>query len=80
MLNIKHFAKLETILIIQVNIKVLLIVYVIQNIVDLKRLNYNFIIKELAEEFEGQFTCLDENTEKYEPFQFEQKKNQYKNQ
>ena len=25
---------------------------------------YNFIIKELAEEFGGQFTCLGENTEK----------------
>ena len=26
--------------------------------------NYNFLIKELAEEFEGQFECLGENTEK----------------
>ena len=26
--------------------------------------NYHFIIKELAEEFEGQFECLGENTEK----------------
>ena len=25
---------------------------------------YHFIIKELAEEFEGQFTCFRENTEK----------------
>ena len=30
--------------------------------------NYNFIIKELAEEFEGQFECLGENTEKYITF------------
>ena len=27
--------------------------------------NYYFIIKELAEEFKKQFTCLGENTEKY---------------
>ena len=26
--------------------------------------NYHFIIKELAEEFKKQFTCLGENTEK----------------
>ena len=30
--------------------------------------DYNFIIKELAEEFEGQFECLGENTEKYITF------------
>ena len=29
---------------------------------------YQFIIKELAEEFEGQFECLGENTEKYITF------------
>ena len=29
---------------------------------------YYFIIKELAEEFEGQITCLGENTEKYITF------------
>ena len=27
--------------------------------------DYHFVIKELAEEFEKQFTCLGENTEKY---------------
>ena len=27
--------------------------------------DYHFIIKELAEEFEGEFECLGENTEKY---------------
>ena len=27
--------------------------------------DYDFIIKELAEEFEGEFECLGENTEKY---------------
>ena len=27
--------------------------------------DYHFIIKELAEEFKKQFTCLEENTEKY---------------
>ena len=30
--------------------------------------NYNFIIKEVAEEFEKQFTCLGEKTEKYITF------------
>ena len=30
--------------------------------------NYNFIIKELAEEVEGQLECLRENTEKYITF------------
>ena len=30
--------------------------------------DYHFIIKELAEEFEKQFTCLGENTEKYITF------------
>ena len=29
---------------------------------------YHFIIKELAEEFEGEFDCLGENTEKYITF------------
>ena len=30
--------------------------------------HYHFIIKELAEEFEGEFECLGENTEKYITF------------
>ena len=30
--------------------------------------DYHFIIKELAEEPEGQFTCLGENTEEYTTF------------
>ena len=30
--------------------------------------NYHFLIKELAEEFKGQFECLEENTEKYITF------------
>ena len=30
--------------------------------------DYHFIIKNLAEEFEGEFECLDENTEKYITF------------
>ena len=30
--------------------------------------DYLFIIKEQAEKFEGQFTCLEENTEKYITF------------
>ena len=30
--------------------------------------DYHFIIKELPEEFEGEFECLGENTEKYITF------------
>ena len=30
--------------------------------------DYHFIIKELANKFEGQFECLGENKEKYKPF------------
>ena len=30
--------------------------------------DYHFIIKELANEFEGQFECLGENKEKYKKF------------
>ena len=30
--------------------------------------DYNFIIKELANEFEGQFESLGENTDKYKSF------------
>ena len=30
--------------------------------------NYHFIIKELANESEGKFECLGENTEKYKTF------------
>ena len=33
--------------------------------------DYHFIIKELVEKFEGQFTCLGENTENTHSFQLE---------
>ena len=33
--------------------------------------DYNFIIRELAEEFKKQFTCLGKNSEKYIPLQFQ---------
>ena len=39
--------------------------------------NYHFIIKELAEEFEGQFECLGENTEKNITFSVPIKKELY---
>ena len=32
--------------------------------------DYHFIIKELPNEFDGQFECLGENTEKYKTFFF----------
>ena len=37
--------------------------------------DYHFIMKELAEEFEGQFECLWENAEKYITFSVPIKKN-----
>ena len=68
--------KLVIIVIIQGNIEVLSIAYVIENIVWLKKFlhflimngsnyDYHFIIKELAEEFKKQFTCLGENIENF---------------
>ena len=36
--------------------------------------DYHFIIKELAEEFEGEFECLGQNTEKYITFSLPIKK------
>ena len=36
--------------------------------------HYDFIIKELAEEFKGQFECLGENSEKYITFAVPSKK------
>ena len=36
--------------------------------------DYHFIIKELAEEFEGEFECSGENTEKYITFSVPMKK------
>ena len=36
--------------------------------------DYHFIIKNLVEELEKQFTCLAENTEKQNPLQFWQKR------
>ena len=41
--------------------------------------DYHFIIKELAEESEGEFECLDENTEKYITFSVSVKKKITKN-
>ena len=69
-LNIKHIVKLEIIVIMQGNIELLRIANAIKILVYLKQLLSlfimdHFIIKELAETFEQQFTCLGENTEKY---------------
>ena len=79
MLKIKNIIKLEIIVIILVNIEMLHIAYVILNKICLKKLllshyDYHFIIKELAEKFEGQCNCLGENTEQCITFQFQQKK------
>ena len=41
--------------------------------------DYHFIIKELAEEFEGEFECLGENTEKYITFSVPIKKDKCTN-
>ena len=58
------------------------LVYLIQDIVYLKKFHfhngsnchYHFVIKELTEEFEGGFSCLEENTEKYIIFSIRIKK------
>ena len=39
--------------------------------------DYHFIIKQLAEDFKGQFECLEENTEKYITFSVPIKKEHY---
>ena len=41
--------------------------------------DYHFVIKELANEFEGKFKCLGENTEKCKTFSVQIKKRNYKN-
>ena len=40
--------------------------------------DYHLIIKELANEFERQFECLGENTEKYKNFSRSNRKRSYK--
>ena len=73
MLQIKFIVKLGTIAIKQNNIEVLDIVYVINSIPkeipivfqNVSNYDYHFIKNVLAEEFEKQFSCLGENTEKY---------------
>ena len=73
MLKIKNIANSGAIVIIQVNIKVLHITYIIENIVWLKKFlhffamdqsnyDYHFVIKQLAKKFAEQFTCLGGNT------------------
>ena len=42
--------------------------------------DHYFIIKKLANEFEGKFECLGKNTEKYETFSSPPEKRSYKNQ
>ena len=56
-LKIKNIVKLETIAIIQLNIELVHITY-----------DHHCITEELAEELNGQFTCLEEKTEKYITF------------
>ena len=41
--------------------------------------DYHFIIKELVEKFERQFTCLGEKTEKYITFSVLMEKRSYQN-
>ena len=75
LLKIKIIKKLETIAILQVNTKVQHIAYVIEDLMCLMKIpvvfhngsnyDYQFIIKELTNEFDGQFECLGKNTEKY---------------
>ena len=71
MLSIKIIVKLGTIVIMQQNIKVLDIAYANYNNIpnenptaspNRSNYDYHFIIKELAEEFVKQLSCLGENT------------------
>ena len=64
--KIKATEKLETISIIQANIEVWDIAYVV--FYNGLNSDYHFIIKELAKQFEGKFESLEENSEKYKTF------------
>ena len=48
------------------NLEELLIIFVVFN--NGSTYDYHFISKQLAKEFEGQFECLEENSEKYITF------------
>ena len=86
MMTIKNIIRFETIVIILENTEVLLSVHDICNLrykipkqihVVLHNgstYDYHFIVKELAEEFEGESECLRENTEKYVTFSVQIKK------
>ena len=67
--KIKNIVKLEIIVIIQRNIKCKLKYSVHKKIPIVfhngSNYDYHFIIKELAEEFKKQFTCLEQNNENY---------------
>ena len=75
--NLSFIIKLEIIVIAPENLKVLLIMFAIEDTKYLKipivfhngsTYNYHFIIKQLAQDFKDQFECLQENTEKYITF------------
>ena len=79
MLKIENIVKLAIIAIIQGNIEVLHSIcnskYSVVGRTPIgfhngSKYDYHFIIKYLAEEFEKQFTCIGENTEKYITFFF----------
>ena len=36
--------------------------------INISSYDYHFVIKKLSKEFEGEFECLGENTEKYQTF------------
>ena len=38
--------------------------------INISNYDYHFVIKKLSKEFEGEFECLGENTEKYQTFSF----------
>ena len=76
-IHFNYIKKLEIIAIIQENSEALPIAFVIQDIKyreipviihNGSKYDYHFIIKELAEEFKGQFECFREKTEKYITF------------
>ena len=85
----KSFIKSKNIVILPINTEVLLTMFVIRRYKTPKEIpivfpngskfDYHFIIKELSEEFKGQFEQLGENTENYITFSVPIKKELEKN-
>ena len=71
-IHLNYTIKLEIIVITMENLAELLIIFATPKEIPVVAQNatydYHFLIKQLAKEFEGQFECLGENSEKYITF------------